>query len=102
MAARKEMGATNFATVPVAEISRKRASKHSDLTQRVVSDIPRLPPGSALQIRIADLDTELANARAALNRACRAAGIKVRTSTDSKYLYVWPARPLRPKWTKSS
>ena len=95
MANKKAGRPTNFAMVPIAAVPRERESKHRDLMQRIFADLSTLPAGAALKLRISELGSELANVRSALNRASRAAGVKVLTSSDPKHLYVWPGPQRR-------
>jgi len=85
---------TNFDTIRVEEVPRGRKGKHHDFVGEIVEQLSALQGGSALKIPFNQFkDTRLANLRAALNRATRAKGIEVSTSTDSEALYVW--RPKR-------
>jgi hypothetical protein len=81
---------TNFDTIRVEEVPRGRKGKHHLFVGQIVDQLANLQAGSALKIPFNDFkDTRLANLRAALNRATRAKGIEVSTSTDSDALYVW-------------
>lgn len=101
MARKTEPRHMNFSVIPLAAIPRSRDSKHRDLTLRILADLAKLRRGSALKIAISELGTGLANARAALSRACNALGLKVQTSADAEYLYIWlkggPKRNVPPK-----
>lgn len=85
---------TNFDTIRVEEVPKGRKGKHHHFVGEIVDQLTALQAGSALKIPFSEFkDTRLANLRAALNRATRAKGIEVSTSTDSDALYIW--RPTK-------
>jgi len=84
---------TNFDTIPIEDVPRGRKGKHHSFVFEIVSDLERLPAGSALKVPFAQFrGIRLANIRAALNRVTKARKIEVNTSTDTEALYIW-----RPK-----
>lgn len=85
---------SHFDTIRVDEVPKGRKGKHHDFVGEIVTQLTHLEPGSALKIPFTDFSgVRLANLRAALNRATRASGLEVNTSTDADSLYVWqPAK----------
>jgi hypothetical protein len=79
----------NFKTVVQTEIPRGRNGKHKDIVTKILKDLDRLKPGSALKIPLAELPDTKENVRSALNRATRKAGRKVATAADETCLYIW-------------
>ncbi len=83
--------ASNFAKVLQADVPHGRQGKHKGIVTDILNDLETLAEGSAIRIPLADLSATKEKIRAALSRACQQKGIKVVTSADSDYLYVWPA-----------
>jgi hypothetical protein len=54
-----------------------------------MKDLKDLKEGLALKIAFTELPDTKENIRSALNRASRAAGIRVATAADEKFLYIW-------------
>jgi len=71
------------------EVPKGREGKHKRVIAQLLGEIDRLAPHTALKIPVAALPDTKANIRAALNRATRQRGIRVATSSDSNYLYLW-------------
>ncbi len=81
---------TNFTVVPLDSLSKNRRGKHRLIVSKILSDLEKLPPGSALRIPRNSLSGQkLVNVRSALNRATRALDLRVCTSTDDENFYVW-------------
>jgi hypothetical protein len=58
-----------------------------------LNHLDRLPPGTALKVRLNSLPDTKVNIRAALNRATRQRGLAVSTSSDASHLYIWKTPP---------
>ena len=71
------------------EVPKGREGKHKRVIVQLLGEIDRLEPHTALKISLAALPDSKANIRAALNRATRQRGMRVATSSDSHYLYLW-------------
>lgn len=80
----------NFETVDSAEISHERKGKHNALMNRILHDLQRVKPGTALKVPRSALGSEkLPNVRAALAREIKKTDFHVGTAVDDDYLYVW-------------
>ena len=81
---------SRFEVVPRASVPRDRKGKHHQLISRILSELLILPSGHALKVPLLDLRKEkIENVRAAINRAGRKAGIRISTSSDDYFFYVW-------------
>lgn len=83
----------DFETILEIDVPKGREGKHKRIVTRLLSDIERLKPGTALKIPLSVLPDSKENIRSALNRATRQKGISVETSSDVSYLYVWKSSP---------
>ena len=82
--------APNYETVSVDDLKKTRRGKHHDFVSGVMSDLEMLKERSAMKIPLKDLKGEsVINLRAAVNRASASKGLKVSTSSDENYLYIW-------------
>ena len=87
---RKEARTSNFETIATSDIPHARKGKHHSLIAQIFSDLLTLPRGQALKIPLLDLRKQkFENVRAALNRAGKKVGLRIATSTDDYYFYVW-------------
>ena len=66
-----------------------RNGKHREIITQLLSDIDQLEQGKALKVPLSELPDTKENIRSALNRATRAKGMDVATSSDDDYLFVW-------------
>ena len=80
-----------FQSVLQQEVPKGREGKHKRVVAQLLGEIDRLAPQTALKIPLAALPDNKANIRAALNRATRQRGMRVATSSDSRFLYLWKA-----------
>jgi hypothetical protein len=81
---------TKYRRVEVSGLDRGRRGKHHDLVEGIVEELRTSPPGSALEIPLADVGgIGLANLRSAVHRAVTSAGIEIETLADEKNFYVW-------------
>lgn len=78
-----------FEEVLQGEVPKGRDGKHKRIVTRLLNDIQRLKPGTALKVPITALPDSKENIRSALNRATRQRGIIVSTSSDAENLYIW-------------
>lgn len=80
----------NYETVSIDDLRKTRRGKHYDFVSGVMSDLETLKEGSAMKIPLKDLEGEsVINLRAAVNRASASKGLKISTSSDDNYFYVW-------------
>lgn len=84
---------TMFQEVLQGEVPKGRDGKHKRIVTRLLTDIQRLKPGTALKVPLTALPDSKENIRSALNRATRQRGIVVSTSSDTEHLYIWKADP---------
>jgi len=78
-----------FEAILQHEVPKGREGKHKQIVSALLSDIGRLPDGSALKVPLSDLPDSKENIRSALNRATRQRGVHVATSSDAEHLYIW-------------
>lgn len=80
----------NFETLEVGDVPHERKGKHNALMGRILHDLQRIEPGTALKIPVAALGSEkIENIRAALTREIKKTTLKIGTSIDDDYFYVW-------------
>ena len=80
----------NFETTEVGNVPHERKGKHNALMTRVLHDLQRIEPGVALKIPVSALGSQkLENIRAALAREIKKTTLKIGTSVDDDYFYVW-------------
>jgi len=82
-----------FQEVLQGEVPKGRDGKHKRIVTRLLNDIQRLKPGTALKVPLTALPDSKENIRSALNRATRQRGIVVATSSDADNLYIWKTDP---------
>lgn len=78
-----------FQEILQGEVPKGRDGKHKRIVTRLLADVERLKPGTALKVPLVALPDSKENIRSALNRATHQRGIQVATSSDAGYLYVW-------------
>ncbi len=83
--------AMSFPSILQDQVPKGRDGKHKRIVTRLLRDIDRLKPGSALKVPLSALPDTKENIRSALNRATRQRGIDVATSSDAEFLYIWKA-----------
>jgi hypothetical protein len=79
----------NFEAIQQNDVPKGRDGKHKRIITRLLADIDRLKPKTALKVPLAALPDTKENIRSALNRATRQKGIEVATSSDAEFLYIW-------------
>lgn len=86
----QDRAAPNYETVSIEDLKKTRRGRHHDFVSGVMSDLEMLKEGSAMKIPLKDLKGEpVVNLRAAVNRASASKGLKVSTSSDQNYFYIW-------------
>ena len=82
--------APNYETVSIDDLRKTRRGKHHDFVSGVMSDLEVLKEGSAIKIPLKDVKGEsVINLRSAVNRASAAKGLRISTSSDANYFYIW-------------
>jgi hypothetical protein len=80
---------TQYETMMQSGVPQGRSGKHKGVVIQILQDIAQLKAGMAIRLPLKSLTESKAKVRAALNRATRKAGLKVRTASDEQFLYVW-------------
>lgn len=78
-----------FQAIHLHDVPRGREGKHKRIVTKLLNEIERLAPGTALKVPFTALPDSKENIRAALNRATRQKGMHVATSSDAANLYIW-------------
>jgi len=89
MGSRTHKAALNFSTMAQVDVPQGRNGKHKEIVLRVLSDLEKVPAGTALKIPLAELAESKEKVRSALNRAIHKTRRDVATASDEEYLYVW-------------
>lgn len=79
----------SFEAILQNDVPKGRDGKHKRIVTRLLVDIERLKPNTALKVPLSSLPDTKENIRSALNRATRQKGIEVSTSSDADFLYIW-------------
>ncbi len=79
----------NFASISTDDIPNGRKGKHHAMLMKVLEDLEHLVEGRAMKVPIADFTGSAADIRSAINRATAKLNIKIETSSDDEFLYVW-------------
>ncbi len=79
----------SFEAILQHEVPKGRDGKHKRIVTRLLADIDRLKPRTALKVPLSALPDSKENIRSALNRASHQKGIEVATSSDADFLYIW-------------
>lgn len=81
-----------YRRVKIAAIKKGRRGKHYDLVEGILKELVMAPPGSAIQVPLADVGgIGLANLRSAVHRASMSRQISIETLADENNFYVWSA-----------
>lgn len=78
-----------FEPILQANVPKGRDGKHKQIITQLLSDIAQLSAGQALKIPLEELPDTKQNIRSALSRAAAQKGIRLATSSDEDFLYVW-------------
>ena len=79
----------SFQAILQHDVPKGREGKHKRIVTRLLADVERLKPKTALKVPLSALPDSKENVRSALNRATRQKGIELATSSDAEYLYLW-------------
>ena len=80
----------SFETIPTTDVPHSRKGKHNALVSQILSNLLVLQHGNALKIPLLDLRKQkMENVRAAVNRAGKKMKLRVATSCDDYFFYVW-------------
>jgi hypothetical protein len=81
---------SKYRQVKIDGLDRGRRGKHFDLIQGILQQLTTLPPGSAMEIPLADVGgIGLPNLRSAVHRASTSHGLEIGTLADEQNFYVW-------------
>ena len=83
------LGSMTFESMLQVDVPKGRDGKHKKIITQLLSDIAHLGHGSALKVPLALLPDSKENIRAALSRAARQLDLKIATSSNEEFLYVW-------------
>ena len=78
-----------FDSVLQVDVPKGREGKHKKIITQLLNDLGHLQPGSALKIPLDKLPDTKENIRSALGRAALQKNLKIATSSNDDYLYVW-------------
>jgi hypothetical protein len=81
--------AMTFQSVLQVDVPKGREGKHKKIITQLLSDLGHLPVGSALKVPLDKLPDTKENIRSALSRAAQQKGLKLATSSNDEYLYIW-------------
>jgi hypothetical protein len=84
-----EMDSMTFQSVSQADIPKGRDGKHKKIISQLLSDLSHLLDGSALKVPLDRLPDTKENIRSALSRAAQQKDLKIATSSNDEYLYIW-------------
>jgi hypothetical protein len=84
-----KVASNGFTSILQEDVPKGRDGKHKRIITRLLADLDRLEPGSALKVPLSALPDTKENVRSALNRATRQKGIEIATSSDADHLYIW-------------
>ena len=100
MSRRSEEGENQllYERVLISELLKGRRGKHNELVLGVLHDLRTLPVDQAIRIPLKSVGkVSLTNLRSAISRAARTRKIKIRTYSDSDYLYLWKTESVKQK-----
>jgi hypothetical protein len=80
-----------FQSVLQVDVPKGREGKHKKIITQLLSDLGHLQPGSALKVPLSKLPDTKENIRSALSRAAQQKDLKIATSSNDDYLYIWKA-----------
>jgi hypothetical protein len=83
------MDIPKFESVLQTDVPKGRDGKHKQIITLLLNDIRQLHAGSALKVPLADLPDTKENVRSALSRAATQQGLKIATSSNEEFLYIW-------------
>jgi len=79
-----------YRQVKINGLDKTRRGKHYDLVLGILQQLRTLPPGSAMEIPLADVGgIGLANLRSTVHRTSTSHELEIETLADEKNFYVW-------------
>ena len=88
----QDAGFPNYGRTLISELKKSRKGKHHNLLAKIMEDLRNSQSGSAVTIPLASIDgVSVLNLRSAIVRAASKEKIRVATSSDTDYFYVWKA-----------
>ena len=86
----------NYGRVLIEDLKKSRKGKHHDLMNRIMEDLRKSEVAFAVQIPLSETgDVSILNLRSAIGRAAAKEKLKIMTSSDDEYFYVWKAGNTR-------
>lgn len=83
-------GFPNFGRTLIAGLKKSRKGKHFDLLLKIMEDLRKSQSGFAVKIPLARIGSvSVLNLRSAIVRAASKENIRVATSSDNEYFFVW-------------
>ena len=82
-------GGRTYSSIAQADLPTGRKGKHNNIVVEMIEQLENLRAGQALKISLSDLPDKKANIRSAVNRASLKRGLKISTSSDDHFFYVW-------------
>ncbi len=79
----------NFQTLSQSDLPNGRKGKHHQLIVRVIQDLDQLDDGRAIRVPLADFEGTVADIRSAILRATKKKNLKISTSSDDNFFYLW-------------
>jgi hypothetical protein len=79
----------SFQSVLQVDVPKGREGKHKKIITQLLHDLGNLRPGLALKVQLNKLPDSKENIRSALSRAAQQKDIKIATSSNDEYLYIW-------------
>ena len=79
----------SFESMPQSDVPKGRDGKHKNIVELLLSDIRQIESGSALKVPLSALPDTKENIRSALSRAAQQKDLKIATSSNDEYLYIW-------------
>jgi hypothetical protein len=81
----------NFETLSQSDLPNGRRGKHHQLILHVLDDLEQLGDGRAIKVPLADFEGTVADIRSAILRATKKKNLKISTSSDDEFFYLWKA-----------
>ena len=85
--------ALTFQSVLQVDVPKGREGKHKKIITQLLNDLGHLQSGSALKVPLSQLPDSKENIRSALSRAAQQREIRIATSSNEEYLYIWKTEP---------
>lgn len=82
-------GPMRFKSVLQSDVPKGRDGKHKEIVTQLLGDIAQLAVGSALKIPLSELPDSKENIRSALSRAAGQRKLRISTSSNAEFLFVW-------------